>query len=76
MFPEFFDIDGLTHHEFVQPGQSVTGHFYVSVLQCQRLDKWQAGTVVSASRQRTEPHIACCVITQPPYSLDLAPSVV
>jgi hypothetical protein len=22
----------------------------------------------------TEPHIACCVITQPPYSPDLAPS--
>jgi hypothetical protein len=38
-----------------------------------------AGTVVSASRKRTEPHIAYCaaipVITQPPYSPDLAPSL-
>jgi hypothetical protein len=25
-----------------------------------RLDKWQAGTMVSASRYRTEPHFACC----------------
>jgi hypothetical protein len=37
-----------------------------------------AGAVVSASRQRTEPHVTCCadipVITQSPYSPDLAPS--
>jgi hypothetical protein len=32
-FPEFFDIDGLAHLEFVPPGQSVTGHFYMQVLQ-------------------------------------------
>jgi hypothetical protein len=38
-------------------------------------DKWQTGTVVSASRQRSEPYIACCVITQPPYSPDLDPSL-
>jgi hypothetical protein len=46
--PELFDLDGLLHHEFVPPGQ--TGHFYVQVLQRKRRDKWQAGTVVSASR--------------------------
>jgi hypothetical protein len=39
-----------------------------------------AGTVVSASQQCTEPHIACSaatshpVITQTPYSLDLNPT--
>jgi hypothetical protein len=32
-FPEFFDIDGLVHHEFVSPGQSVTCNFCVQVLQ-------------------------------------------
>jgi hypothetical protein len=44
----FFDIDGLVHHEFVPPGQSVTGHFYMKVLQRLReavrrklRDKWQ-----------------------------------
>jgi hypothetical protein len=31
-FPEFFDIDDVEHHEFVPPGQSVTGYFYVQVL--------------------------------------------
>jgi hypothetical protein len=40
-FPEFFDIDNLVHHEFVSPGQSVTGHFYMEVLQRKRRDKWQ-----------------------------------
>jgi hypothetical protein len=32
-FLEFFNIDGLVHREFVPSGQSVTGHFYVRVLQ-------------------------------------------
>jgi hypothetical protein len=32
-FPEFCDIDCSVHHEFVPPGQSVTGHLYVQVLQ-------------------------------------------
>jgi hypothetical protein len=55
------------HHEFLPPGIGVIGHFFVQVLQRlrdavprKRSDKWQAGTVVCASRQRTEPHIACC----------------
>jgi hypothetical protein len=84
-FPEFFDIDSLVHHAFVPPGQRVTGHFYVQLLlwlrdavRRKRRDKWQAGTVVSASRYSTEPYIACCaaipVITQPPHSPDLPPS--
>jgi hypothetical protein len=29
----FFHTDSLVHHEFAMPGQSVTGHFYVQVLQ-------------------------------------------
>jgi hypothetical protein len=28
-----FDIDGLVHHVLVPPGQGVTGHFYMQVLQ-------------------------------------------
>jgi hypothetical protein len=32
MLPEFFDTDGVVHHKFVPPGQSVTGHFYMQVL--------------------------------------------
>jgi hypothetical protein len=42
--PDFFAVDGLEHHEFVPPGQSVT----VRVLQRKRRDKWRAGTVVFA----------------------------
>jgi hypothetical protein len=30
--PEFFDIDGLVHHESIPPGQSVNGHSYVQAL--------------------------------------------
>ncbi|PNF33405.1 hypothetical protein B7P43_G04183 [Cryptotermes secundus] len=32
MLIAFFDIDSLVYHEFVPPGQTVTGHFYVQVL--------------------------------------------
>jgi hypothetical protein len=32
-FPEFFDMDSLVYHEIIPPGQSVTGYFYVQVLQ-------------------------------------------
>jgi hypothetical protein len=28
-FPELLYIDGLVHHQFIPPGQSVTGHLYV-----------------------------------------------
>ena len=33
MLIAYFDIDGVVHHEFVPPGQTVSGHFYVHVLQ-------------------------------------------
>jgi hypothetical protein len=32
-FPEFFDIDGFVHHEFVPHVRSVTDHLYAQVLQ-------------------------------------------
>jgi hypothetical protein len=32
-FPELFDIDGLVHQEFIPPGRSDTGRFYMQVLQ-------------------------------------------
>jgi hypothetical protein len=47
-FQKFFDINGLVRYEFVPPGQSVTGCFYVQVFQRlrdavrrKRHDKWQ-----------------------------------
>jgi hypothetical protein len=49
---------------YITSCRSVTGHFYMQVLQRlrdavrkKRRYKWQAGTVLSASRQRTEQHI-------------------
>ena len=33
MLIAFFDIDGVVHHEFVPPGETVNGHFYVQFLQ-------------------------------------------
>jgi hypothetical protein len=93
MFPEFpcrRRIDGLVHHEFVPPGQSVTGHFYVKVLQRlrdavrrKRGDKWHgqwflhhdnapSHTSLVVQQFLAEKNIP--VITQPPYSPDLAPS--
>jgi hypothetical protein len=56
MLIAFFDIDCLVHHEFVPPGQSVTGHFYVpgfaEIAGCSSEEATQevAGTVVSASQ--------------------------
>jgi len=48
MLIAFFDIDRVVHLEFVPPGQTVNGHFYVQVLQKlhdavrrKRHDKWQ-----------------------------------
>jgi len=44
----FFDIEGVVHHKFVPPGQTVNGHFSAQVLQrlCDAVqrkwcDKWQ-----------------------------------
>jgi hypothetical protein len=42
-FPDVFDIDDFVPHEFLPPGQSAAGHFYVQVLQRKRHDKGQAG---------------------------------
>ena len=48
MLIAFFDINSVMHHEFVLPGQTVNGHFYVQVLkrlhdalQRKQCDKWQ-----------------------------------
>jgi hypothetical protein len=45
--PLHTENENLVHHEFVPPGQSVTGHFYLQVLQRlrdafrrKRRDKW------------------------------------
>jgi hypothetical protein len=86
-FTEFFDINGLVHHEFVLPGQSVTGHFYVQVLQRlhnvfqrKRHDTWQgqwflhhnnASSQTSLVVQQFLAEKNIPVITQPPYSPDL-----
>jgi histone-lysine N-methyltransferase SETMAR len=89
-FPEFFEIDGLVHSESPPPGQIVTGHFYVQVLQRlsyavlrKRHDKWQGQWFLH--QDKTPSHTSIVVqqffaeknipgITQPPYSPDLAPS--
>jgi len=90
MLIAFFDIDGVVHHEFVPPGLTVNGHFYVQVLQRlrdavrrKRHNKWQgegflhhdnasSHTLLVVQQFLAEKSIP--VITQPPYSLDLAPS--
>jgi hypothetical protein len=38
---EFFDVDGSVHRKFVSPGQSITGHSYVQVLQMLRDAVWR-----------------------------------
>jgi len=90
MLIAFFDIDGVVHHEFVPPGQTVNGHFYVQVLQRlrdavrrKRRDKWQEewflhhdnpSSHTSLVVQQFLAEKSFPVITQPPYSPDLAPS--
>uniref|UniRef100_A0A8C4X9K6 Protein GVQW3-like n=1 Tax=Erpetoichthys calabaricus TaxID=27687 RepID=A0A8C4X9K6_ERPCA len=89
MLISFFNIDGLVHHEFVQSGQSVIGVFYVQVLQRlrdaiqrKRPDKWQGQWFLH--HDNTPSHTSFVVqqcladknipvITQPPYSPDIAP---
>jgi len=89
MLIAFFDIDGVVHREFVSPGQTVNGHFYVQVLQRlrdavwrKRHDRWQGEWFLH--HDNTTSHTSLVVqqflneksipvITQPPYSLDLAP---
>ena len=56
MLIAFFDIDGVVHHEFVPPGQTVNGHSYVQIFaeiaRCSSEEtvRQVAGRVVSASR--------------------------
>jgi len=89
MFIEFFDIEGVVHHEFSPPGQTVNGHFYVQVLQRLRValrrkrrDKWQgewclhhdnAPSHTSLVVQQFLAEESLPVITQASYPPDLAP---
>jgi hypothetical protein len=84
----FFDINGVVHHEFVPPEQTVNGHFYVQVLQRlsdavwrKRHNKWQgewflhhdnAPSHTSLVVQQFLTEKSIPVITQPLYSPDLA----
>jgi len=86
----FFYIDSVVHHEFVPPGRTVNGHFHVQILQRlrdavrrKRRDKWQgewflhhdnAPRHTSLVVQQFLAEKSIPVITQPPYSSDLAPS--
>ena len=90
MLISFFDIDGVVHNEFVPPGRTVNGHFYVEVLQRlrdadrrKRRDKWQgewflhhdnASSHTSLVVKQLLAEKSIPAITQPPYSPDLAPS--
>jgi len=90
MLIAFVEIDDVVHHEFVPPGQTVRGHFYVQVLQRWRdadrrkqRDKWQgewflhhdnAPRRTSLVVQQFLTEKSIPVIIQPPYSPDLAPS--
>ena len=90
MLIAFFDIDGVMHHEFVPPGQTVNGHFYVQVLQRlrdavrrKRRDKWQgewflnhdnASSHTSLVVQQFLAEKSIPLITQLSYSPYLAPS--
>jgi len=90
MLIAFSDIDGVVHHEFVPPGQTVNSHSYVQVLQRlrdavrrKRRDKWQgewflhydnAPSHTSLVVQQFLSEKSILVITQPPYSPDRAPS--
>jgi transposase len=90
MLIAFFDMDGVVNHEFVPPGRTVNGHFYVQVLKRlrdavrrKRPDKWQgewflhhdnAPSHRSLVVQQFLVEKSSPVITQPPYSPDLAPS--
>jgi hypothetical protein len=89
-FQEYFDIDGLMHHEFVLSGQSVTGRFYMQVLQRLRdavlrkrryegqgqrfLHHDNAPSHTSLVVQQFLVEENIPIIIQPPHSPDLAPS--
>jgi hypothetical protein len=88
-FPEFFDIDGSVHHEFVTPRQTVTGHFYVHICRgCnagrrKQFYKWQGQWFLH--HDNTPSHTSLVVqqflsetnisvVTQKQYYSDLAPT--
>jgi hypothetical protein len=76
------------HYEFIPPGQSITGHFYMKVLQrlchavCRKqCDKWQGQWFLHYVMHHSTHRLLCSnsslvksflFITQPLYSLDLA----
>ena len=90
MLIAFFDIDGVVHHEFVPPGQTVNSHSYVQVLQRlrdavrrKRRDKWQGEGLLHHDNapshtlfvvQQFLAEKSIPVITQSSYSPDFAPS--
>jgi len=88
MLIAFFDINGVVHHEFIPPGQTVNGHFYMQVLQRlrnavrrKRHDKWQGEWFLHHDNapshtllvvQQFLAEESIPVINQPPFSPDLA----
>jgi hypothetical protein len=89
-FKEFCYIAVLLHHEFVPPGDSVTGHFYVQVLQrlrdtvlSKRSYKWQGQWFLHHGNEPSHTSLVVQrflaeenipVFTQPPYFLSHAPT--
>jgi hypothetical protein len=79
-FPEFFDIDGSDHHEFVPPGQSEEDVRYSSEETARQVaGTWflhhanaPNHTSLVVQQFLTKKNIP--IITKPPYSPDLAPS--
>jgi hypothetical protein len=89
-FLEFFDSNDLVPRKFVPPGQNVTGHFYIKVLQRlrdavrrKRRDKWQGQWFKHHDNPPSHTPLVVQqllaekiipVITQAPYSPDLNPT--
>jgi hypothetical protein len=81
--PEFFDRDGLVHHEFVPHGQNVSGNVYVQMLQRlrdavrrKRCGNWQGQWFLLHDNAPSHTSLVLMqflaeknipVITQPPY---------
>jgi hypothetical protein len=83
---KFFNINDLVHREFIQPGQSAAGWFYVQVLkrlcdavQTNQCNKWQGQFMHHDNVLSHTPLVAqqflteenIPVIGQPPYSPNL-----
>ena len=77
----FYDSKGIIHHEFVPKGQTVTGSFYLSVLE-QLLEEdspcparvLSTRQLVSSSRQCTGSPGSCCTRIFSPKTSVRAPS--